>query len=748
MSPFFINFNIKIMGSLCESEKNKKEGKNNETENVKPTIEAIIDGIEPTELDPCMAYVSKSFCKISAPGIMGSGFLIKLYKDQQDFFCLMTCGHVIKKDMIERKIKINFYYDSIAVRLKVIELNENERYINNFSVSNDDLDITVIEILPKDKISPEFFLSPNLNYIYDFDGLKNKEIAILEYPEGKLSQAYGVIKNIDRSAYEFSHTASTKKGASGSPIFLKNTFEVIGIHKMGDPNNSLNYGNFIGPIFNFFKNFSENKQASKNKMTSLYDIKQYPIIRIFGDKFVENNKNNCYLLINEEQRELKSILNRNEINVENKILKIILIEKKTITDMNNMFYYGEAEFNSTLISLPDISEWDTINVKNMSYMFYNCIALKSLPDISKWNTANVTNMSYMFYNCMALKSLPDISKWNTANVTNMSHIITRCPLESLPDISKWNITKVTNMSGLFSGFRSLISLSDISKWNTTNVKDMSYMFAGCSLESLPDISKWTTINVNNMSNMFAGGFAGKNIKSWPDISKWNTINVKDMSSMFENCESLISLPNISKWNTMKVNDMNNIFHNCKSLITLPDISKWNTTNVTNMYGIFKDCKSLKALPDISKWNIKKVINMGGIFEGCESLISLPDISNWNTTNVNNMSFMFAGCESLISFPDISNWNTTNVETMAFMFYHCRSLISLPDISKWNTANVTSMSYMFAHCSHSLKSFPDISKWNVTKVTDINGMFSYCKSSILPDLSKWKVNINLDSYDMF
>ena len=122
------------MGSLCESENNKKESKNERTENGKPKIEAIINGIEPTELDPCMTYASKSFCKISAPGIMGSGFLIKLYKNQQDFFCLMTCGHVIKSDMIERKIKINFYYDSIAARLKEIELNKNERYIKNFSV--------------------------------------------------------------------------------------------------------------------------------------------------------------------------------------------------------------------------------------------------------------------------------------------------------------------------------------------------------------------------------------------------------------------------------------------------------------------------------------------------------------------------------------------------------------------------------------------------------------------------------------
>ena len=52
-------------------------------------------------------------------------------------------------------------------------------------------------------------------------------------------------------------------------------------------------------------------------------------------------------------------------------------------------------------------------------MFRDCNSLVSLPDISKWNTANVTSMSYMFSNCSSLVSLPDISKWNTANVKDM-----------------------------------------------------------------------------------------------------------------------------------------------------------------------------------------------------------------------------------------------------------------------------------------------------------------------------------------
>jgi len=71
----------------------------------------------------------------------------------------------------------------------------------------------------------------------------------------------------------------------------------------------------------------------------------------------------------------------NEIKIENNQLKIKLIEIK--------------------------------NVTNMRRIFYNCKSLVSLTDITKWNTTNVTNISLKFYNCKSLVSLPDISKWKS-----------------------------------------------------------------------------------------------------------------------------------------------------------------------------------------------------------------------------------------------------------------------------------------------------------------------------------------------
>ena len=107
--------------------------------------------------------------------------------------------------------------------------------------------------------------------------------------------------------------------------------------------------------------------------------------------------------------------------------------------------------NSTISDIKDniiIHQYNYYS--NMSEIFYNCRSLLSLPDISKWNTNNVEDISSMFYNCSSLSSLPDISKWKTNNVKNMSEIFSNCSsLSSLPDISKWNTKNVINMSKIF-----------------------------------------------------------------------------------------------------------------------------------------------------------------------------------------------------------------------------------------------------------------------------------------------------------
>ena len=47
----------------------------------------------------------------------------------------------------------------------------------------------------------------------------------------------------------------------------------------------------------------------------------------------------------------------------------------------------------------------------MEGMFSECKSLISIPDISIWETSQVIKMVNMFAECYSLISLPDISKW-------------------------------------------------------------------------------------------------------------------------------------------------------------------------------------------------------------------------------------------------------------------------------------------------------------------------------------------------
>ena len=207
--------------------------------------------------------IFKSLCKIECGNSISSGFLIKLFKRTKDFFCLMTNEQVITKEMIKKRRTITLYYDNES-KIKEIELFPDERFIKDFRDIN--MDLVVIEIVSKDEISKDYFLIPPIDYMYNYHSLKNKEIIIFQYPYGQLSYSIGEIKDINQN--EFAHSASTEKGSSGSPIFLKENLRIIGIHQGGTKIMQENFGYFIGPIFQFFKNFGKNNIQHNNILTN------------------------------------------------------------------------------------------------------------------------------------------------------------------------------------------------------------------------------------------------------------------------------------------------------------------------------------------------------------------------------------------------------------------------------------------------------------------------------------------------
>ena len=153
------------------------------------------------EIDLNLNKVIKSVYKVKYNNRVGTGFLIKLNKDQKELNCLMTNEHVITKEMIESNEIIEIENKSDEKLIK-INLDKNERFI----IYNEEMDISIIEIKIDDNINDKCFLLPNLdNYMEYID----KDIYIVQYPLGKnISYSEGKIKNIKNE--ELIYDASTK----------------------------------------------------------------------------------------------------------------------------------------------------------------------------------------------------------------------------------------------------------------------------------------------------------------------------------------------------------------------------------------------------------------------------------------------------------------------------------------------------------------------------------------------------------
>ena len=289
-----------------------------------------------------------------------------------------------------------------------------------------------------------------------------------------------------------------------------------------------------------------------NQMSIIYEIhKNMDKIRLFGNSFVKNNKNNCYLLIDGKQNELVAQLNLNDNQKSKNTLEIKLIEikNKSINNIDYMF------FNCTFLkSLPDISNWFLKNTTSIYAMFYNCISLLSLPELTQLDKEKIFDMNYHLYGCNSLECLLYISKWETKDMTNIdSSYFDSFLLDKLEDLSECDGKVLYETDEGIDNSDSDSELDDdldyhkkFKHWKKRkkkkddNTVDMSYMFHGCaSLKNVPDFSRWNIKKkVTNVTGMFAGCTS---LKSFPDLSRLNINHgIKKKSLFVEENEKIIA----------------------------------------------------------------------------------------------------------------------------------------------------------------------------------------------------------------
>jgi len=332
---------------------------------------------------------------------------------------------------------------------------------------------------------------------------------------------------------------------------------------------------------------------------------------------------------------------------------------------------------------------------------------ESIPDITNWNTSFVTDMSRLFSSAYSFNQ--DISNWDTSSVIDMHQMFASSYLFN-QDIGNWDTSSVTDMAVMFGSAENFNQ--NIANWDTSSVTDMRKMFGGAENFN-QDIGNWDTSSVTNMSTMFNGASSFNQ-----DISNWDTSSVTDMFAMFSGASSFNQ--DISSWDTSTVTDMMLMFASARSFNQ--NTANWDTSSVTNMSSMFNGAYSFNK--DINNWDTSSVTDMSRMFSNAYRFDQ--DINNWDTSSVTDMAAMFQDAHDFNQ--NISGWDTSSVTDMSSMFknmydfHHPEEKFEFfefnQDIGNWDTSSVINMDSMF---SYALSFNQDLSGLEIQNVTNMNNM---------------------------
>jgi len=579
--------------------------------NVKP--------ITKEELEELYSYES-AICKIkygtSGPGI---GFFCEINDDDIPFKkALFTNNHILNEKSININKEIKFEY---CKEEKIINISKNRRVI-----ARKELDYTCIEIFDTDKINKFFKIDENI--INNKDTLKNKEIFILQYPSGELSHDSGKILDIKNDI--LIHSVSTDKGSSGSPLIKRDNINLIigmnvGGHDLENSNNKIKY-NFANPfdviindikvqisnlIFKEYITINLIYEKSKDKDSNNY---------IFGQKFVENNRENIILKINGIKSELIE-----KYNLKEGINNIQVIIKNKLINLKDMF-----KGVTSLKNIEELKNLNTEEVTDFSSMFSYCSTLQDIKGLENWNVSNGNDFSGIFSYCSSLSDIKALENWNVSNGNNFSGMFKECSsLSDIKALENWNVSNGNNFSDIFFNCSSLSDINSLENWNVSNGNDFSYIFFGClSLSDIHSLQYWNVSNGNNFSDIFNG------------------------------CSSLYDINALQNWNVSNGYIFTGMFSFCSSLSNIRALQNWNVSNGNNFSKMFCDCSSLSDIRPLQYWNVSKGNDFSNMFDGCSSLYDIKALQNWNVSNGNNFSSIFHGCSSLSNIKALENWDVS------------------------------------------------------------------------------------------
>ena len=276
--------------------------------------------------------ICRSICTIVSPNNnIVMGFLMLLYKGETPFLSLICNDYGMMNGLINSNLSIEVYYDNKNKKIK-IALNKDERFIKGY----ENLNITIVEILPEDNINDYYFLLPSLDYANKSDNLKNKSIYIpIITKKGKIGYYFGEIDEINDNEFIYDQnenqeaSKNVKSGDPGMPIFFETSTQVIGICK--NKNEEQNNSNAI-LIFLLFKLIQENVTYDKYRLD--FENLEHNINKRKNEIIKYNENNNIsddFLSLN--------LLYKDNLGFDDKIFQRVIIENSWVKNKRLIFKY-------------------------------------------------------------------------------------------------------------------------------------------------------------------------------------------------------------------------------------------------------------------------------------------------------------------------------------------------------------------------------------------------------------------------
>ena len=312
----------------------------------------------------------------------------------------------------------------------------------------------------------------------------------------------------------------------------------------------------------------------------------------------------------------------------------------------------------TEVSTSSLTDWALPGIKSLKHAFYKCEKLVKVP---KYLPNTVTNLGGTFSDATIFNY--DITNWDTENVVQFSYMFYRA-VNFEQDIRVWNVNSVTmdrHFEYMFTGATKMLDTYSAPPSNTVTsayfYQTLSLKFEdtsdfivtlpllGDNNDPLDYIVYWgdgTTSN-NELTHTYTSGentYTAKLVIHSGSVERFGNYYTTWVGH--QNLTE-VSTSSLTDWALPGIKSLKHAFYKCEKLVKVP---KYLPNTVTNLGGTFSDATIFNY--DITNWDTENVVQFSYMFYRAVNFEQ--DIRVWNVSGVTQyrpFEYMFAGATKMI-----------------------------------------------------------------------------------------------------